>query len=83
MIPAEPSRSNPERAVKHDDREEILARLGSATLGECGARPLPPRVHGIWPGCALAAPALPESHTRDPSCWYEQNRRSGEVGGRP
>ena len=59
MTLVELSRSNPERAVKHDDREEVLARLGSATLGECGARLLPPRVHAIWPGCALAAPAVP------------------------
>jgi len=55
----QPRRSDPKRATARDDREEVLARFGSATLGECGARLLPPRVHAIWAGCALAAPALP------------------------
>jgi 4-hydroxy-4-methyl-2-oxoglutarate aldolase len=37
---------------------ELLA-LGAATLGESGARLLPPRVRPAWPGARLAAPALP------------------------
>jgi 4-hydroxy-4-methyl-2-oxoglutarate aldolase len=41
----------------------VLARFGSATLGESGARTLPPRLRPIWPGAALAAPALPVSCT--------------------
>jgi 4-hydroxy-4-methyl-2-oxoglutarate aldolase len=43
---------------------EIAARLlelGSATLGESGAAPLPPRIRAIWPGARLAAPAYPVS----------------------
>src|ERR1035437_8624791 len=57
--PAELSRSGPEPAVKHDDQEEVLARLGSASLGERGARPLPPRGHASGPGWGLGARALP------------------------
>ena len=38
-------------------------QFGSATLGECGARTLPPRVGPVWPGATLAAPALPVSCT--------------------
>ncbi len=37
----------------------VLAGLGAATLGECGARPMPPRVRPVWAGAALAAPAYP------------------------
>gem|GEM_PF-4382450 len=66
MTPAGPRRSGPERAAKRDEMEEVLARLGSATLGECGARPLPPRVHAIWPGCTLAAPSLQRAGTSVP-----------------
>jgi 4-hydroxy-4-methyl-2-oxoglutarate aldolase len=36
-----------------------LADLGAATLGECGAFALPPRVKAAWPGAAVAAPAFP------------------------
>ena len=36
-----------------------LAELGAATLGECGARLLPPRIRAAWPGATLAAPATP------------------------
>jgi len=36
-----------------------LGRLGAATLGECGARRLPPAIRPVWPGAALAAPAYP------------------------
>jgi len=40
---------------------EALGALGSATLGESGARTLPPRIRPAWPGAALAAPAYPVS----------------------
>jgi len=40
---------------------EALGALGSATLGESGARTLPPRIRPVWPGAALAAPAYPVS----------------------
>lgn len=46
------SRPTPEMAA------ELLA-LGAATLGESGARLLPPRIRPAWPGATLAAPALP------------------------
>jgi 4-hydroxy-4-methyl-2-oxoglutarate aldolase len=36
-----------------------FAELGAATLGECGAFALPPRVKAAWPGATLAAPAFP------------------------
>ncbi len=36
-----------------------LAALGAATLGESGARLLPPRIRPAWPGARLAAPAVP------------------------
>jgi 4-hydroxy-4-methyl-2-oxoglutarate aldolase len=36
-----------------------FAELGSATLGECGALAMPPRVKAAWPGATLAAPAFP------------------------
>jgi 4-hydroxy-4-methyl-2-oxoglutarate aldolase len=41
------------------DTADALAGLGAATLGESGARRLPPRVRAAWPGAALAAPAYP------------------------
>lgn len=44
------------------EREAVaaaLADLGTATLGESGARLLPPRIRPVWPGAALAAPAYP------------------------
>jgi 4-hydroxy-4-methyl-2-oxoglutarate aldolase len=50
-----------------DARAEISGRLlelGAATLGESGAHRMPPRVHGVWPGARLAAPAFPASCTR-------------------
>ncbi len=34
-----------------------LLSMGSATLGESGARPMHPRVKPVWPGARLAAPA--------------------------
>jgi 4-hydroxy-4-methyl-2-oxoglutarate aldolase len=36
-----------------------LAELGAATLGECGALTMPPRLRPAWPGAAVAAPAYP------------------------
>ena len=44
-----------------DDAEvtALLARLGAATLGECGARPMPPRIRPTWSGATVAAPAYP------------------------
>src|ERR1700737_4906047 len=36
-----------------------LQQFGSATLGESGATPLPPRLRPVWPGAALAAPVFP------------------------
>jgi 4-hydroxy-4-methyl-2-oxoglutarate aldolase len=37
----------------------VFAELGAATLGECGAFALPPRVKAAWSGAVLAAPAFP------------------------
>jgi 4-hydroxy-4-methyl-2-oxoglutarate aldolase len=34
-----------------------LAKLGAATLGESGGRPMVPRLKAAWPGARLAAPA--------------------------
>ncbi len=36
-----------------------LLDLGTATLGESGATPMPSRLHPVWPGARLAAPAYP------------------------
>ncbi len=36
-----------------------LLTLGAATLGESGARLLPPRIRPAWSGARLAAPAVP------------------------
>jgi 4-hydroxy-4-methyl-2-oxoglutarate aldolase len=36
-----------------------LVAFGAATLGESGARTLPPRIKPVWPGARLAAPAFP------------------------
>jgi 4-hydroxy-4-methyl-2-oxoglutarate aldolase len=36
-----------------------LRELGSATLGESGARPMPARVKPVWAGAVVAAPAYP------------------------
>jgi 4-hydroxy-4-methyl-2-oxoglutarate aldolase len=36
-----------------------LVELGAATLGESGARLLPPRIRPAWPGATLAAPVVP------------------------
>jgi 4-hydroxy-4-methyl-2-oxoglutarate aldolase len=45
--------------MDHPDAGEELGQLGTATLGECGALRLPPRMRPTWPGAALAAPAYP------------------------
>ena len=37
----------------------VLAGLGAATLGESGARGMPPRIRPAWTGAAVAAPAYP------------------------
>lgn len=42
-----------------DEALNELAALGAATLGESGARPLPPRIRAAWAGATLAAPAVP------------------------
>lgn len=42
-----------------DDHAAALLELGTATLGESGATPLPARIGAIWPGARLAAPAFP------------------------
>ncbi len=39
-----------------DIRDQLLS-LGSATIGESGGQPLPPRIKPAWPGARLAAPA--------------------------
>jgi 4-hydroxy-4-methyl-2-oxoglutarate aldolase len=38
---------------------ESLKELGSATLGECGARIMRSRIRPVWPGAVLAARAVP------------------------
>lgn len=40
------------------DLSEELLTAGAATLGECGALPMHPRMKSIWPGARLAAPAF-------------------------
>jgi 4-hydroxy-4-methyl-2-oxoglutarate aldolase len=40
-----------------EQRDEIL-RLGAATLGETGGRPMQARMHAAWPGAAVAGPVL-------------------------
>jgi 4-hydroxy-4-methyl-2-oxoglutarate aldolase len=41
------------------DTAAALRALGAATLGECGAAPMPPRIRPVWAGAVLAAPAFP------------------------
>ena len=38
---------------------EALRALGAATLGECGALCMPPRLRPVWPGARMVAPAFP------------------------
>ncbi len=42
-----------------DDYASAFAALGSATLGESGARPMAPRIRPVWHGARLSAPAFP------------------------
>jgi len=42
-----------------DDVAEVLARLGSATIGESGGMAADRRLRPAWSGAALAAPAYP------------------------
>lgn len=41
-----------------DEVADELRALGSATLGECGAGAMAPRIKPVWPGAAVAGPAL-------------------------
>jgi 4-hydroxy-4-methyl-2-oxoglutarate aldolase len=43
--------------VSPADLSEDLLTAGSATLSECGALPMHPRIKPVWPGARLAAPA--------------------------
>jgi len=45
------------------DVSETLRGLGSATLGECGARIMRARIRPVWTGAVLAAPAVPVTCT--------------------
>ena len=42
-----------------DDYSSAFAALGAATLGECGARPMAPRMRPVWRGARVSAPAFP------------------------
>ena len=42
-----------------DPTAAALLELGTATLGESGARVMPPRIRPQWPGAGLAGPAFP------------------------
>jgi 4-hydroxy-4-methyl-2-oxoglutarate aldolase len=42
----------------HEDIAEHLLRLGAATLGESGGRPMRNRIRPAWSGASLAAPAF-------------------------
>jgi 4-hydroxy-4-methyl-2-oxoglutarate aldolase len=42
-----------------DDYAAAFALLGSATLGESGARPMAPRMRPVWRGARISAPAFP------------------------
>ena len=46
-----------------EDRAAAFAELGAATLGESGGRPMAPRIHRVWPGATLSAPAYPVTCT--------------------
>jgi 4-hydroxy-4-methyl-2-oxoglutarate aldolase len=45
--------------MDHDETAVTLRGLGAATLGESGARAMPPRIRPVWPGALVAAPAYP------------------------
>lgn len=42
-----------------NDDAAAFAALGAATLGESGGRPMAPRIHAVWAGAAVSAPAFP------------------------
>lgn len=42
-----------------DDYAAAFAALGAATLGESGGRPMAPRIHAVWSGATVSAPAFP------------------------
>ena len=48
-----------ETPASHTHLSAVLGRLGAATLGESGGLPMGPRVHAVWAGARLAAPAFP------------------------
>jgi len=56
MEQLEPPPADVDRAAPDigDTAEDVLGRLGSATLAEAGARVLDRRIVGAWPGAALA-----------------------------
>jgi 4-hydroxy-4-methyl-2-oxoglutarate aldolase len=41
-----------------DDHAAAFAALGAATLGESGGRPMAPRIHAVWSGARVSAPAF-------------------------
>ncbi|MGD0311442.1 MAG: RraA family protein [Acidimicrobiales bacterium] len=45
--------------MNSDETSAVLRGLGAATLGESGARGMPPRIRPAWPGAAVVAPAYP------------------------
>ncbi len=45
--------------MNHDEIAATLREFGAATLGESGARAMPPRIRPVWPGATVAAPAYP------------------------
>jgi len=45
--------------MNETDTAKALGDLGAATLGESGARTMPPRIGAAWPGATVAAPAFP------------------------
>ena len=49
--------------TKADDEGASGPELGSATLGESGARAMRDRIRAAWPGAQLVAPAIPVNCT--------------------
>lgn len=52
---------SPSRGPSADARYGLSGEfvdLGAATLGECGALPMSPRLKAAWPGAVLAGPAV-------------------------
>jgi 4-hydroxy-4-methyl-2-oxoglutarate aldolase len=46
-----------------EHRASAFAELGAATLGESGGRPMAPRIHRVWSGATVSAPAYPVTCT--------------------